>query len=457
MKKLLRLISILLVFLMVLAACSSNTNTTAEPEDETNNQGTEQIEETGEEQEETEEEPKEITIDEPVTLKVFFPFGKEIFEQRMKPIEERLENITLELVTEDAIPQSSHNQVIEELIAKDNMPDLFLLEQIDLMDDYIQEFIHPLDELVERHNFDLSIINPSLIQTIRSLDTENRLISFPNSNDLIILYYNKVIFDKFGVDYPTEKMTWEEVIELAERLTGERDGVQYIGLDIRDNIYFPLRQRAVNLTDPDTGEVLFVDDPAVKEYFELIERIYKIPQEVPETHSVYQVLSNVAMTISSPQFMRWGIQWHENSGDVDISYPPVWSSNPNVTEPAKSTYHWVINKYSEHKDAAFKVLIEYTSDESQEMLVRKAEEMTILADDSVKAQFGAELEIFEGKNIESMYAIPANDPPERISRWDQFVDLKVYDFIFSDKDINQHLREVAEETEIKIKEYKETQ
>ncbi|KRG11740.1 hypothetical protein ACA29_15285 [Lederbergia galactosidilytica] len=49
-----------------------------------------------------------------------------------------------------------------------------------------------------------------------------------------VMYYNKDIFDMVGEPYPEVGLTWPEAVELARKLTIERDGVQYRGLDIGD-------------------------------------------------------------------------------------------------------------------------------------------------------------------------------------------------------------------------------
>ena len=38
-----------------------------------------------------------------------------------------------------------------------------------------------------------------------------------------IIYYNKDLFDKHGVEYPTSSMTWDEFLEKCRALTGDGD------------------------------------------------------------------------------------------------------------------------------------------------------------------------------------------------------------------------------------------
>ena len=42
---------------------------------------------------------------------------------------------------------------------------------------------------------------------------------FPLSLQINVLFYNKNIFDGFGVSYPQDAMTWDEFIETAKRVT----------------------------------------------------------------------------------------------------------------------------------------------------------------------------------------------------------------------------------------------
>lgn len=54
----------------------------------------------------------------------------------------------------------------------------------------------------------------------------------PVVNNTMSLYYNKDLFDKFGVSYPKDGMTWDEVLELNRQLdkNGGRGSVHRISL-----------------------------------------------------------------------------------------------------------------------------------------------------------------------------------------------------------------------------------
>lgn len=51
--------------------------------------------------------------------------------------------------------------------------------------------------------------------------------AIPKDHDTIAVIYNKAIFDKYGIDYPTNDWTWEEYADIAKEITekGKDDGV----------------------------------------------------------------------------------------------------------------------------------------------------------------------------------------------------------------------------------------
>lgn len=73
----------------------------------------------------------------------------------------------------------------------------------------------PIDEFIEKDNFDLSIYKGAAEQ----LQYNGTSYGLPFRNDWYVLYYNKDLFDAAGVEYPSNDMTWEEYYELAAKMT----------------------------------------------------------------------------------------------------------------------------------------------------------------------------------------------------------------------------------------------
>lgn len=80
--------------------------------------------------------------------------------------------------------------------------------------------LEPLDERIEQDNIDLGLYNGATDQVMAN----GSLYELPFRSDFWLLFYNKDIFDKAGVDYPTNDMTMEEYDKLARSVTGEGFG-----------------------------------------------------------------------------------------------------------------------------------------------------------------------------------------------------------------------------------------
>lgn len=386
----------------------------------------------------------------PVTISVLVHWEEDMFNERFKePIEKRFPHITLEQVR-----SGSGQEDLEEVFASGTSPDIFFELSQQTME-YL-ELDYDLSELIEKHSYDVSHINPVFLDSIRSKDKEGRLLALPYEIIYHVLFYNKDIFDLFGQPYPTADMTWSEALELARNLTGERNGVHYRGLDL-GNAETPLQQLAVNKTDPETGEVLF-DQPEFGQYFDLIDQILDI-QGKSDVEAFDQGRfdgdQTTAMVTAFVQGLNW---WKDVEGlNMDVAPLPVWDNGPAVSHrPDGGIIALSINPESEHKDAAFDVITYFTENEYQEWASRNGIGPSS-SDESVLDQFFQDYESTHDKNVASIFAHPPATPPEQISQWDQYVDLDLKRYSESDMDSNEYLRVIEEESAAKIQDAKNSQ
>ncbi|MDR3051198.1 MAG: sugar ABC transporter substrate-binding protein [Oscillospiraceae bacterium] len=59
-------------------------------------------------------------------------------------------------------------------------------------------------------------------------DAAGSYYALPFRNDFWLLYYNKDLFDKAGVAYPTNDMTWDQYADLARKMTSGTEGVDKV-------------------------------------------------------------------------------------------------------------------------------------------------------------------------------------------------------------------------------------
>lgn len=85
--------------------------------------------------------------------------------------------------------------------------------------------LEPLDDLISQDGIDLSKYNGITDQ----VKVNDQLYELPFRSDIWVLYYNKDVFDKAGVDYPTNDMTWDEYDQLARSITDTTPGSEVYG------------------------------------------------------------------------------------------------------------------------------------------------------------------------------------------------------------------------------------
>jgi multiple sugar transport system substrate-binding protein len=78
----------------------------------------------------------------------------------------------------------------------------------------------PLDELVARDGLDVDDYYPVGLQAYRY---HGALYGLPVKGSTITCFYNKDLFDQYGVAYPSEDWTWDELLEKSKQLTIDID------------------------------------------------------------------------------------------------------------------------------------------------------------------------------------------------------------------------------------------
>lgn len=398
---------------------------------------------------------------EETTLTILHVWGPESNATFMKPIEDKLQaegkNIKVNWI--GGIPDSN---TLQEINASGVVPDIIYtsigteaLEELDM--------IEPIDDYMKIYEMDTSKIDPSVISLLRSYDDKGSMIGVPTFADTYTLFYNKEIFDMFGVPYPTDHMTWDETIELAKKLTGERNGIQYRGLEIgygnstTSESLAPLKELTSNFVDPETDEVLFTKDPAITRYFEMMKKVYSVPgmfERDPEKQDSFYVSGTGAMLVSWPTFLGWGIP-EEVRANTSSVLLPLWGGEDKYTPPTQA-HMFILNKYGEQKDAAFQWMKEFVAEDIQ-MHFAIGGQPTVLRSPEVIEAFGKEKQdVYAGQNVKSFFPENARILEGRKSKYqrmaEEFLVSKLNEFATSDMNIAEFLRKAEEELTIKIKE-----
>lgn len=86
-----------------------------------------------------------------------------------------------------------------------------------------------LTQLVKQDSFDLSVFTDSSLEQLRTLGN-GKLTSLSPTFTSTATFYNKEKFDRWGISYPTNNMSWQSMMDLAKKLARNENGKQHYGI-----------------------------------------------------------------------------------------------------------------------------------------------------------------------------------------------------------------------------------
>ena len=343
------------------------------------------------------------TKPEPVTLTFYSAQGK-VLEQfgAAERLKAKFPHITLEVIN------SEPGKRYTDLIAAGILPDI-IFEANSLMRSTIiaYDFHYDLDELIKKNKYDLNRFEANILAQAKHSNSEGKLYGLPYSVNRYATVYNKDLFDKFGVPYPKDGLTWDDVYALAQRLTREDGGQVYQGFMMNTpGNYFLNNQLSLDPLHP-TEDRANVNTDGFKLLFENLKRFYEIPNTkltgVSFTNGDLAIMVGAVSTTQIAQFeaMNW-----------DMVAVPTFKEKPSTGfKPAGLSMF--ITKTSKHKDAAFQIIEYLVSDEFQTILARNGGGTT-LASEEIRRQAGLDVPSLKGKNVQALYYYQhAPTPPAR--------------------------------------------
>ncbi|CAG7625709.1 ABC transporter substrate-binding protein [Paenibacillus allorhizosphaerae] len=386
---------------------------------------------------------------EPTELTIFYPFPADwppdLFEKVFtQPIQQKFPHLTIKYIP--AVKGSS----IKELITAGQKVDIIYTSSGStfgqLIDNDLQYDISPL---IKKYNYDLNKLDPTVVDMARKLAGDKGIYGLPVLVLPSTMYYNKDIFDKFGVAYPKEGITWDELYELSKQLSRSDGQIQYVGLGASFGHMATLNQYSLPLVDPVTKTTTIDKDERWKSFVQNIVRFYQIPgvasvsKSWSEPHERNRFVKDRTVAMFLAQTALYTEEELSNMNWDFASYP-VMADKPGIGAQAYPI-NFYITSQSEHKEQAFEVISYLTSEEFQSRNVKQGRFITALNDKSIRASFGKENPLYQGKNVKALQ--PQNyAPPAVPNQYNGMVGINsgIIDIINTGKDINTMLREVAE-------------
>lgn len=262
-------------------------------------------------------------------------------------------------VNVESVPFSEIFETIEVRLGTGEETVDVLVADAPLISNYTAKgYLTPLNDYVDEASFG-KITESSL----EGGTVDGNVMALPLYSSCVNLYYNKAIFDERGVEYPSydvdERMTWEEVVEVAQKLTYENDeGNQIYGLSFEqiDTPYqlLPLSQSL--------GAVQYIsDDQTTTEGYTNSEEVVEAMEFYGDTFNKWGISPKIEASESTSYFCggqvamyvcgSWKIASFEEAG-VDWGVAPHPYFEGGIVATPTGSWYMGVSAFSKNTESA---------------------------------------------------------------------------------------------------------
>ncbi len=193
-------------------------------------------------------------------------------------------------------------------------------------------------------------------KSLEALSWGNTLYAVPRDISNLVIFYNKDIFDRYGVKYPQENWTFSDFLKTAKSLT--RDGIFGISFEEDTLFYLPYLMSEGGGILADDLSRLIIDDAASKKglnfYADLRKKYHVAPlreESASATMAQMFLQGKLAMQLSG----RWLVPKYREEADFDWDVVNFPSGDRGSIVPLDAS-GWAIAKSSKHKPEARKLV-----------------------------------------------------------------------------------------------------
>lgn len=186
------------------------------------------------------------------TLRVMYYDENSFFQEYGMLFSALYPNVNVEVVSTQSMYNNGEVKDYDAALTKfidEEKPDILMLGS----DQYKQMAqdgkLYDLESEMAKSKYDTEGLVPGLLDYMRE-QGGGKIYAFTPGFYSQVLYYNKDLFDKFQIEYPTDQMSWNEVLQLARRFPtdGDKDTRLYgLKMSYNDDLF----QIATTLTSAD--------------------------------------------------------------------------------------------------------------------------------------------------------------------------------------------------------------
>lgn len=189
---------------------------------------------------------------------------------------------------------------------------------------------------------------------------KNRLYAVPRDISNLVIFYNKDIFDKCHVSYPSDNWTFQDLIKTSQSLLDSKSCSQKwtIGFDKKPVFWLPfLWSNGGGIVSPDLNSIIIgkkESTEAIQFYADLKNKYKFSPSDAQKgslTNSQLFMQGDIAMQISG----RWSVPFFRENLKFDWDIVPFPSSKKGSIVDVDSS-GWAMSASSPHKTQAWRFI-----------------------------------------------------------------------------------------------------
>lgn len=313
-----------------------------------------------------------------------------------------------------------------------------------------------LTDMITKYKFDMNRLAPGVLESARLYGENNEIAVMPYELNNNLLIYNKSIFDRFGVAYPKDGMTWEEMYDIIPKVSRNDGGVQYKGFAYSFLNLIYKNQMNLPFVDP-TSHKMLVNNDQWKKWIEVMAGFHQITGNElgGREDDLFFKEKTLAMRGGPspldllPAAIEGGLEW-------DVVSNPRFKGMEHVGGQMNAPF-LAIPPNSTNRDAAFKVIMFFLSDELQAENARNGR-VPVLKAESVVKEFGSKYPFIKGTNYANAIFADTIGKPIKVTKYDGIVrsnlSVAVSNVAQGKNDMNSELRDLEERVNKLIEEAK---
>ncbi|MGN0017861.1 MAG: ABC transporter substrate-binding protein [Candidatus Gastranaerophilaceae bacterium] len=281
----------------------------------------------------------------------------DILNPILKEFEKENKNVKIEFLH---IPQN-YFQKIHLLFASNMAPDVIFMNNLYLP--IYADFLEDLTPYVNKSAF--------FDKTLQALTYDNKILAIPRDASNMVIYYNKDLFDKYNIPYPSKNWTQQDLLEIGKKFKQH----QIFAISFEDNpiFYLPYLMSNGGGILSDDLKTLIINEKSSQDslrFYADLRNKYNIAPKKAQSASATMAQMFLQQKLAMHLSGRWLVPKYRESATFswDVINFPNGTNGSIVPMDASG---WSVYKNSKNKDLAIK-FVKYLSSEKNIKLMTQS-------------------------------------------------------------------------------------